>query len=151
MPKDKQSLDARIEEFKTYFKDDLDAIDEELGKSQDYSKIIDEQIDHLKENCNAMNKGSQHYLIEHITNAVQLQSQRQSLRKDKFSIKKAIMDYAAKFADDESKDKDGDSHVAELINKLLEQDRTAKQSQMAPLSEEDIDAEIDKVIKNEEE
>ena len=98
-----------------------------------------------------MNKGSQHYLIEHITNAVQLQSQRQSLRKDKFSIKKAIMDYAAKFADDESKDKDGDSHVAELINKLLEQDRSAKQSQMAPLSEEDIDAEIDKVIKNEEE
>ena len=151
MPKDKQSLDARIEEFKTYFKDDLDAIDEELGKSQDYSKIIDEQIDHLKENCKAMNKGSQHYLIEHITNAVQLQSQRQSLRKDKFSIKKAIMDYAAKFADDESKDKDGDSHVAELINKLLEQDRSAKQSQMAPLSEEDIDAEIDKVIKNEEE
>ena len=61
------------------------------------------------------------------------------------------MDYAAKFADDESKDKDGDSHVAELINKLLEQDRSAKQSQMAPLSEEDIDAEIDKVIKNEEE
>ena len=91
-----------IEEFEAYFQSDLAAIDEELEKSKAYSKMIDEELQKINDAISASGgymKGGQHYLIEHIKNAVALQSQRQSLRKDKFAIRKAIIDYANKNTD----------------------------------------------------
>lgn len=71
--KDAASINENIEKYKEYFKDDLEAINEELTKSKHYSEIIDKEIEMLSEsNSFGTNKGTQHYLIEHIANAVQL-------------------------------------------------------------------------------
>ena len=78
--------DKIISQYADYFKEDLEAINEELETSKKYSQIIDKEIEALsKPGLNS--KGSQHYLIEHITNAVQLQTQRGGLREDKVNIK----------------------------------------------------------------
>lgn len=108
-----------LEDFEKYFKEDLDAIEEELKKSKGYSDIIDNEINKLTDIA-FVNKGGQHYLIEHIQNAVQLQSQRQSLRKDKFTIKKTIMDYVNKLTSDEDSSAKA---IMEKLNELLANDK----------------------------
>lgn len=131
-----------VELYRAYFKEDLDAIEEELAKSKEYSKIIDKEITALSAPGLAT-KGSQHYLIEHITNAVELQTQRQGLRKDRVAIKKLIMDYANRKEDRESGDGDA-VDLNDAMNKLLAQinkpDMTVKESS------EDIDSDIDKAL-----
>lgn len=132
--------------FEDYFKEDLAAIEEELEKSKDYSRIIDSEIQKLNGPSLGVNKGSQHYLIEHINNAVALQTQRQGLRKDRFNIKKTIMDYAAKFADSEES---GESaSIEELINKLISKDRTSE-TLIQDSSSEDLDSAIDNILGDE--
>ena len=134
--------------FEEYFKEDLDAIEEELTQSKKYSDIIDNEIDKLSTPSLGSNKGSQHYLIEHINNAVALQTQRQGLRKDRFAIKKAIMDYAAKFADNQ--DSNSEENLTELINKLLEKDKkdlkTNIISEPDSTEDEDLDSAIDNIL-----
>ena len=134
--------------FEEYFKEDLDAIEEELTQSKKYSVIIDNEIDKLSTPSLGSNKGSQHYLIEHINNAVALQTQRQGLRKDRFAIKKAIMDYAAKFADNQ--DSNSEENLTELINKLLEKDKkdlkTNIISEPDSTEDEDLDSAIDNIL-----
>ena len=70
--KNKESLDKNIDKYTEYFQEDLDAVEDELKKSQHYSEIIDHEIDKLTQPSLGLNKGGQHYLIEHITNAVSL-------------------------------------------------------------------------------
>ena len=134
--------------FEKYFEEDLDAIEEELTQSKKYSDIIDNEIDKLSTPSLGSNKGSQHYLIEHINNAVALQTQRQGLRKDRFAIKKAIMDYAAKFADNQ--DSNSEENLTELINKLLEKDKkdlkTNITSEPDSTEDEDLDSAIDNIL-----
>lgn len=134
-------IDPSIEK---YFEEDLNAIEEELSKSKDYSKIIDEEIQKLMGPSLGTNKGVQHYLIEHITNAVQLQTQRQGLRKDRVAIKKAILDYSSKLA---NKEEEGgsDKDVAELLKTLIENDK--KQVNITPTDSKALDSLIDKKIK----
>lgn len=129
--------------FEEYFKEDLEAIEEELNQSKKYSNIIDSEIDKLSAPTLGGNKGSQHYLIEHINNAVALQTQRQGLRKDRFAIKKAIMDYAAKFADTQQNSDGAD--LVELVNKLIENDRKQKVSDTV-FEPEDLDSAIDNIL-----
>lgn len=135
--------------FEDYFDEDLKAIEEELKQSKKYSEIIDTEIDKLSAPALGSNKGSQHYLIEHINNAVALQTQRQGLRKDRFAIKKAIMDYAAKFSDGDSS---GGDSIQDAINKILELDK--KKSEEVKISYEsnddieDIDSDIDDILDN---
>lgn len=152
MGKNLKSIETARAEFEKYFEDDLAAIEEELKKSKEYSKIIDDEIDKLSAPSLGSNKGAQHYLIEHITNAVQLQTQRQGLRKDRFAIKKAIMDYAAKFTD-EGKDKDNE--VLDLLTKILDQDKKDSKEnytvQNNSINELEIDSEIDSILDNTEE
>ena len=134
-----------LEEFEAYFKDDLKAIDEELAKSKEYSAMIDEEIAkiHLASQASGgMLKGSQHYLIEHIKNAVALQTQRQSLRKDKFTIRKTILDYDHK----NTKNADGESvNMQAEISKLLEEMKNQPKQNMVTgsISDDDIDAAIE--------
>lgn len=134
--------------FEEYFKEDLDAIEEELNQSKKYSDIIDSEIDKLSAPSLGSNKGSQHYLIEHINNAVALQTQRQGLRKDRFAIKKAIMDYAAKFADNQNNN--SEENLTELINKLLEKDKkdlkTNIESNLGSTEDIDLDSAIDDIL-----
>lgn len=121
--KDKDSLAESTAKFEDYFKEDLDAIEEELKKSKEYSGIIDKEIEKLSGPSLGANKGSTRYLIDIIENAVALQTQRQGLRKDKFQIKKAIMDYAQKFADDDNAAGSNAEALSDAINKLLEADK----------------------------
>ena len=133
---------AKYSEFEQYFKEDLDAIEEELKKSKEYSEIIDSEIKNLKATAIGMVKGNQRYLIDHIHNAVELQTQRQSLRRDKFAIKKAIIEYTRKEGSDTS------GEFEELLNKLIQSDRKNKvdTASTTPLNEQNLDDEIDKLL-----
>lgn len=131
-----------VELYRAYFKEDLDAIEEELAKSKEYSQIIDKEITALSAPGLAT-KGSQHYLIEHITNAVELQTQRQGLRKDRVAIKKLIMDYANRKEDRESGEGDADN-LNDAMNKLLA--LSSKPDMSVKERPEDIDSDIDKAL-----
>ena len=147
--KNQQSIDTNIEKYNEYFKEDLLAIEEELKKSKEYSEIIDSEITKLSGPALGANKGAQRYLIEHITNAVQLQTQRQGLRRDRFAIKKAIIDYAAKFAEENAT---GDENaIINKINELIEMDKGNKKKDIASSQQdqEDLDAAIDAALNDE--
>lgn len=148
--KNQESMDKNIAFYESYFKEESDAIDEELAKSKEYSAIIDAEIKKLSGPSLGANKGAQHYLIEHITNAVSLQTQRQGLRRDKFAIKKAIIDYAAKFAEETTSE--GENKVAELITELIERDKKNAKEKLETVSyieTIDLDAEIDRQLNGE--
>lgn len=147
--KNQQSIDTNIEKYNEYFAEDLLAIEEELKKSKEYSEIIDSEINKLSGPALGANKGAQRYLIEHITNAVQLQTQRQGLRRDRFAIKKAIIDYAAKFAEENAT---GDENaIINKINELIEMDKGNKKKDIATSqqNQEDLDAAIDAALNDE--
>ena len=139
---EKDKFGPNVELYRAYFKEDLDAIEEELAKSKEYSKIIDTEITALSAPGLAT-KGSQHYLIEHITNAVELQTQRQGLRKDRVAIKKLIMDYANRKEDRESGEGDAEN-LNDVMNKLLA--LSSKPDMTVKESPEDIDSDIDKAL-----
>ena len=139
---EKDKFGPNVELYRAYFKEDLDAIEEELAKSKEYSKIIDTEINALSAPGLAT-KGSQHYLIEHITNAVELQTQRQGLRKDRVAIKKLIMDYANRKEDRESGEGDADNRN-DVMNKLLA--LSSKPDMTVKESPEEIDSDIDKAL-----
>ena len=139
---EKDKFGPNVELYRAYFKEDLDAIEEELAKSKEYSKIIDTEITALSAPGLAT-KGSQHYLIEHITNAVELQTQRQGLRKDRVAIKKLIMAYANRKEDRESGEGDADN-LNDVMNKLLA--LSSKPDMTVKESPEEIDSDIDKAL-----
>ena len=142
--KNKDSIKKNMDTYTEYFKEDLDAIEEELKKSKKYSEIIDNEIEKLSAPTLGMNKGSQHYLIEHITNAVSLQTQRQGLRRDRVQIKKAIVEYAAKFAEENAGS--DQANLMEMISRVLEKDKNDKSSLSKPSTDENIDAELDDIL-----
>ena len=141
---EKDKFGPNVELYRAYFKEDLDAIEEELAKSKEYSKIIDTEINALSAPGLAT-KGSQHYLIEHITNAVELQTQRQGLRKDRVAIKKLIMDYANRKEDRESGEGDAEN-LNDVMNKLLA--LSSKPDMTVKESPEEIDSDIDKALED---
>lgn len=152
MPKkNKQSIENEVQHYSEYFKNDLEAIEEELKKSKEYSEIIDSEIKKLSTaNSNfGPSKGSQHYLIEHIGNAVQLQTQRQGLRRDRFTIKKAILDYAAKFAEEDNdlQGEDLSLIIRNVISRLNNNDDNTKELIDSP----NLDDEIDRLLDDKEE
>ena len=147
MGKKMNSVEENKKLFEDYFKEDLAAIEEELTKSKSYSEIIDEEIKKLSAPSLGSNKGGQHFLIEHITNAVQLQTQRQGLRRDRFAIKKAILDYAAKFLDNE--ESHDDAATEELLRKLLSREKPSETPIVASSAQDsDLDAAIDSALDN---
>ena len=131
-----------IKKFNEYFEEDLKAIEEELAKSKEYSKIIDAQIETLSsQGPLGPNKGGQHYLIEHIANAVQLQTQRQGLRKDRFAIKKAILDYANKAA--EKNDNKNVASFADMIDMLSANNKPNGKAATSKTLDEIIDSSLE--------
>jgi len=144
-----------LSEYQKYFQNDIDALDDEIKKSKEYRTLIDKEIDVFtgKQIGGPPTKGGQHYLIEHLKNAIALQSQTQSLLKDKVSLKKIIMDYSEKA----TKNDEGSDSIQKELMRLSENQKKLK----AQLDNEknnkiqdtnvDIDAEIEKQIKESEE
>lgn len=144
MGKKMDAIQKNKEFFEKYFNEDLKAIETELKKSSEYSAIIDREISKLSAPALSANKGGQHYLIEHITNAVQLQTQRQGLRRDRFNIKKSILDYSSKFLDAETGSDAAD--MTDLLNKLIEADKQKSKKEDVVEDLEDLDNDIDSIL-----
>jgi len=135
-------------EFEEYFRSILEEIEREFEKSNNYSKKIDAELEKFE---TAMpSKGTQFFVAEHMKNAISLQSQRQSLIKDKFAIKKAILDYTMKNEEDESAGKT----LFEELSKIVSFDK-AKLAEIGKKLEvnqqENIDDKIDELLSNPEE
>lgn len=138
---------TKQEQYEDYFKEVLDELEKEFKKSNDYSKTIDDQID--KFSSFAGSKGGQHYLTEHLKNAISLQSQRQSIIKDKFSIKKAILDYTFKNTDEVS-----EQNMFKELQKLIEgskdkieRSNVSHQDLIEKVENKELDSEIDEILK----
>ena len=115
------------------------------GTLRYYKNEADKEIEALsKPGLNS--KGSQHYLIEHITNAVQLQTQREGLRKDKVNIKKLIMDYANKDISKNSNE-GSEQSLLDVRNKLIAENKTKSTAQTSEETNGDLDTTIDDILK----
>jgi hypothetical protein len=138
--------DSNVKKYQEYFGSVIQELEEQMKKSEEYAKKIDAEI--AKFDGSMASKGSQYFIVEHLRNAIELQSQKQSLIKDKFVIKKAILDYAMKTENNES---DGKTIFAELSKivkidkqKLDELGRKMETSQ----SPEELDRKIDELLEN---
>jgi hypothetical protein len=107
--------DDNVKKYEEYFKQIMDEIEKEFNKSSEYSQTIDEEIKKFRDLIGS--KGSQHFLIEHVRNAIELQSQRQSLIKDKFNIRKAVLDYSMKSLDTDSSNKALFAKLSEIVKR----------------------------------
>lgn len=146
----------KLKKYEDYFGNSMGDLEKELEKSTKYLNIIDKEIEKFS-NITISSKGGEHYLIEHIQNAIALQTQRQSIIKDIFSIKKIIMDYTIK---DSSGESDGNK-LWEQINKIIAEskekdkkyedlrrryDIITNSGNISKNNDAEIDAEIDKVL-----
>lgn len=134
-----------LKQYEDYFKDDLELLNAEFEKSLTYAEKIDREIDKFDGLVGA--KGAQHYLIEHIKNAIALQSQRQSILKDKFSIKKSLLDYSIK---SDNADSESSKSLFDELNKLIKEgvDARTKAVPAPEVNLKNIDDEIDKIVDN---
>ena len=139
----------KLKKYREYFADDIAAIENEIKKSEVYSAIIESEIKRFQSTQNGVPmKGGQHYLIEHVKNAVALQSQKQSLLKDKVALKKIVMDYSEKSANDESMD----SIQKELVRYTQNLKRIENKVEVftgTDSDNENLDNEIERRIKEE--
>jgi hypothetical protein len=137
--------DGKRKEFEDYFQSILEEIEKEFEKSNNYSKKIDAELEKFEGTMPS--KGTQFFMSEHIKNAIALQSQRQSLIKDKFAIKKAVLDYTMKMEEDESAGKT----LFEELSKIVSFDK-AKLAEIGKKLEvnqqENIDDKIDELLSN---
>lgn len=137
--------DDKKRELEEYFSEIIEGLEIEFKKSEEYSKKIDAEIE--KFGNTMASRGTQLFLTEHIRNAIALQSQRQSLIKDKFTIKKAILDYTAKDKNAETASKS----LFEELSKLINQDKTKIIEEKHAVNQEDLDKQIDELLENSEE
>ena len=138
-------MEFNEESLEKYFKENIETLNDELKKTEKYSDIIDKKITELDRINPAVSKGSQHYLIEHLKNAIDLSSQRQSINKDLFTVKKTIIDYELKKADSSS----GSSLFAEL-KKFIDCENNKESKVEEIIRSENLDDEIDKIISDNE-
>lgn len=141
--KKENKVDPSLEKFQSYFQEDIDKINAELDKTEKYSQIIDDEITKFSDPSVSGGRGVQHYLIEHIKNALTLQTQRQSLRKDIFSIKKTILDYSMK-GSEESSGQEMQKLIQSELSKLRSEINEGKVQQ--PINSQELDDEIDRIL-----
>lgn len=133
--------DPKRKEYEEYFKGVLSELETEFEKSKTYSEKIDREINKLESSMPS--RGGQLYLTEHIKNAIALQSQRQSIIKDKFSIMKSILDYSAKDNRDESAGKT----LFEQLSLLVNADKEKLKNVVKPhIIQENLDNKIDELL-----
>jgi hypothetical protein len=141
---------GKKKEYEEYFKEILEELEKEFEKSNEYSIKIDSEIKKFEELM--PNKGTQYFLIEHLKNAVALQSQRQSIIKDKFSIKKAVLDYVMKDNKDEAEGK----VLFEELSKIVQGDKEKLKNitnavETTMKKQENLDKKIDEILEKSEE
>jgi hypothetical protein len=135
-------------EFEDYFREIVTELEREQEKSDRYSQKIDAELRKFDESLPG--KNSQYYLIEHLKNAIELQSQRQALIKDKFSIKKAILDYSMKNQDDENAGK----VLFDELSKLVKVDKDKLEDLRKKIDANDakkLDEKIDELLEESDE
>jgi hypothetical protein len=135
-------------EFEDYFREIVAELEREQEKSDRYSQKIDAELKKFDESLPG--KNSQYYLIEHLKNAIELQSQRQALIKDKFSIKKAILDYSMKNQDDENAGK----VLFDELSKLVKVDKDKLEDLRKKIDSNDakkLDEKIDELLEESDE
>jgi hypothetical protein len=144
--------DDKRKEYEAYFNEILEELQKEFDKSNSYSQKIDEELQKFEGSMPS--KGTQYFLIEHIKNAISLQSQRQSLIKDKFNIKKAVLDYVMKDKNEETTGKSLFDELAKIVKN--DKDKIAAigskiESTIQKQQQEDIDSKIDEILENSDE
>jgi hypothetical protein len=135
-------------EFEDYFREIVTELEREQEKSDRYSQKIDAELRKFDESLPG--KNSQYYLIEHLKNAIELQSQRQALIKDKFSIKKAILDYSMKNEEDENAGK----VLFDELSKLVKVDKDKLEDLRKKIDANDakkLDEKIDELLEESDE
>jgi hypothetical protein len=135
-------------EFEDYFREIVAELEREQEKSDRYSQKIDAELRKFDESLPG--KNSQYYLIEHLKNAIELQSQRQALIKDKFSIKKAILDYSMKNEEDENAGK----VLFDELSKLVKVDKDKLEDLRKKIDANDakkLDEKIDELLEESDE
>jgi hypothetical protein len=143
--------DDKRKEYEEYFNEILQELEKEFEKSNSYSQKIDEELQKFEGSMPS--KGTQYFLIEHIKNAISLQSQRQSLIKDKFNIKKAVLDYVTKDKSEEATGKTLFEELTKIVNndKQKLQKLGEKIDSTLKKNEESIDNKIDELLENSDE
>lgn len=145
---DQKKEGIQTEIYSEYFKQELEDLERVARETDRYSEIISKQVEMLHKSASMNAKGSQHYLVEHIKNAVSLQSQKQSLLKDRMSLKKIILDYSIKEAKGDQ-DVDLMTSINQYISMLKDQQNGVKEEMAKTadaLSADDIDEQIDSIL-----
>ena len=140
----KEVIDKETAAYLEFFKDSIDALQQNYDKSVKYSETLDGIIDKLK-SAPATSPKALSTLSEIMESAVSLQSQRQSNLKDIFVIKKAILDYTFKEKGEDTSD------VEKLIKNVKQiiksdKDKTPEQSEQ---SVDELNAQITKKLDEE--
>lgn len=142
--KEFNDLKNNIAYLEEYFKEDFDDLETEYKKSKEYSQIIDAQIKELTDAIAEGNaRGAQHYLTEYISNISSLQSQRQSIIKDRVNMKMKIIELYKKQQDTAG---NGDTEkIASLLEKFINSTPEPVKEEVIsqPQNEEDLDAELE--------
>ena len=131
------------EVIRAYFSDDekqLDNVLDELSEMQDKLKeLINNFID------NPGMRGTQKVLSDQIANFISIQTERQSILKDKRAIKENSLNIAIKTSSaDETTERD------QILNNLVSMIKNSKQNQTDIIEDNDLlDAEIQKRLEQE--
>ena len=140
MENNENNITSKYEE---YFKEDLSRLDNEFSEMDKFDRLLSENIEKAQK---SETRGSLHYMIEHCKNLISLKTQKQGIMKDKVNLKKIIMDYAIK---ENSGTEDGKAILQELNKFIRDRKTDINHTQSKPSAESDIDAEIDKLLENE--
>ena len=147
----KQKLFENADAYRSYLEEDEKQLQDVYDHLLVLQGLSDTQLQALS---NALpGKGMQHYLIEHIANAISIQSQMQSVLKDKRSIKENALQLALKEANGEEI---GDSaailaQLQALVNsRKIDAKKSAadKTEKKMTKTDAELDAEIDKRLGN---
>lgn len=154
--KDKKRKEAPTNEirkgYEDYFEEVLEELDETQEKMKSYLEIVDEQIEQFRA---IPQKSGSRYLVENVKNAAEIVGQLQGLTKEKFNVRKTILDF-------ERKERSGDVGSEDLVEVLRQQSQAIIQAsrkadssyeRALKLNEEskDIESEIEKRIRELEE
>ncbi len=146
---DKKEFDTMTQVVRDYFEKDLAAIDAEITKTDDLISLMNDTIGLVKND--AQRRGPTVALAENMKALITAYNQKQSLIKDRVSLKKTIMDASHKFARPESGDTDSGT-----MRMLLENFRTGAGNVMPTTTQtdkstEEIDADIMRALNESEE
>jgi hypothetical protein len=141
---DNEKLISKANEYLTYFSDESDKLKASYDKCVQLEKTMDDQISAIT--AQPAGRGTQHYLIDHITNAISLQSEKQSIAKDMSDLKKTALGYAIKdmVGDDDTSGKD---NVLAMLSELIKQEKKSEAENKTDgkkiQNDSDLDAEIE--------